>query len=239
MRVGMLSNLATETGSFLLVGSSGFDKFNPEQRQTMRLSNSAFLFSPLGETLGRYDKILLLPFDEYLPLRRYVKWPSWLVSDMIDSLPGKDKTIFDMGKAKFAVLICWENMFPELFREMASKGVQFMVSMTNEGFTRNPAGHYQMLAVNVFRAIENRVAIARTASTGVSCIIEPNGRIVDRVKDLTGRDVDVEGYLVGQIPLTSERSFYNRYGDWFIYIISLVVIGIIAWHEIVRRYFLK
>jgi apolipoprotein N-acyltransferase len=96
-----------------------------------------------------------------------------------------------------------------------------------------------MLAVNVFRAIENRVAIARTASTGVTCIIEPNGRIVDRVKDLTGRDVDVEGYLVGQIPLTSERSFYNRYGDWFIYIISLVVIGIIAWHEIVRRYFLK
>ncbi|HUU53231.1 MAG TPA: hypothetical protein VMW44_01155, partial [Candidatus Bathyarchaeia archaeon] len=74
---------------------------------------------------------------------------------------------------------------------------------------------------------------------GVSCIIEPNGRIVDRVKDERGRDVDVEGYLVGQIPLTSERSFYNKSGDWFIYIISLLVFGIIVWHEIIRKYFLK
>jgi apolipoprotein N-acyltransferase len=238
-RVDMLSDLARETGSFLLVGSSGFDKFNPEQRQTMRLSNSAFLFSPLGEMLGRYDKIRLLPFDEYLPLRRYIKWPSWIASDMIDSLPGKEKTVFDMGKARFAVLICWENMFPEQFREMASNGVQFMVSMTNEGFTRNPVGHYQMLAVNVFRAIENHVAIIRTASTGVSCIIEPNGRIVDRVVDGKRRDVDAEGYLVGKIPLTSERSFYNRYGDWFIYVISVVVIGMIIWSELIRKYFLK
>jgi len=239
MRVGMLSNLARETESFLLVGSSGFDKFNPEQRQTMRLSNSAFLFSPLGEMLDRYDKIRLLPFDEYLPLRGYLKWPSWIASDMIDSLPGKKKTIFDMGKAKFAVLICWENMFPELFREMASKGVQFMVSMTNEGFTNNSVGHYQMMAVNVYRAVENHIAIIRTASTGVSCIIEPNGRIVDRVKDGNNRDVDVEGYLVGHITLTSERSFYNRYGDWFIYVISLVLIGIIVWRELIRKYVLK
>ena len=238
-RVGMLSELAREAGSFLLVGSSGFDKFNPEQRQTMRLSNSAFLFSTLGEMLNRYDKIRLLPFDEYLPLRGYVKWPSWIASDMIDSLPGKEKTIFDMGGIRFAVLICWENIFPEQFREMASKGVHFMVSMTNEGFTRNSTGHYQMLAVNVFRAVENHVAIARTASTGVSCIIEPNGRIVDRVKDGRGHDVDVEGYLVGKIPLTSERSFYNRYGDWFIYVITVVVIGIIVWNAILRKYFLK
>jgi apolipoprotein N-acyltransferase len=189
--------------------------------------------------LRRYDKIRLLPFDEYLPLRKYVKWPSWIASDMIDSLPGKEKTIFDMGRAKFAVLICWENMFPELFREMASKGVQFMVSMTNEGFTRNPVGHHQMLAVNVFRAIENHVAIARTASTGVSCIIEPGGRIVDRVKDGAGRDVDVEGYLVGNIPLISDRSFYNRYGDWFIVVISVVIFGIIIWRAIIRKYVLK
>lgn len=236
-RVGMLSALARETESFLLVGSSGFDKFNPEQRRTKRLANSAFLFSPLGEILGRYDKILLLPFDEYLPLREYVKWPSWIAADMIDALPGTEKTIFEVDGKKFAVLICWENMFPELFREMASKGVQFMVSMTNEGFTKNPAGHAQMLAVNVFRAVENNVAIARTASTGVSCIIDPQGRIIDRVKDERGRDVDVEGSVVGRIPLTSERSFYNRYGDWFLFVTASFVLGIVLWHAIIRKYF--
>jgi len=144
-----------------------------------------------------------------------------------------------MGKARFGVLICWENMFPELFREIASKGVQFMVSMTNEGFTKNSVGHYQMLAVNVFRAVENRVSIIRTASTGVSCIIEPNGRIVDRVMDGTARDVDVEGYLVGHIPLTSERSLYNQYGDWFVYVISVMIIGMIIWSLFIRRHVLK
>jgi apolipoprotein N-acyltransferase len=228
MRVRMLSELAQEMGSFLLVGSSGFDKFNPEQRQTWRLSNSAFLFSPQGKMLDKYDKIRLLPFDEYLPLRGFIKWPSWVASDMIDSLPGKHKTIFNMGDVRFAVLICWENMFPEQFREMAAKGVQFMVSMTNEGFTKVPVGHYQMLAVNVLRAVENHVAIARISSTGVSCIIEPNGRIVDRVRDHNSNDVNVEGYLVDEIPLSSKRTFYSRYGDWFIYTLSGIFIVFIS-----------
>ena len=99
-----------------------------------------------------------------------------------------------------------------------------MVSMTNEGFTKVPIGHYQMLAVNALRAVENHVAIARISSTGVSCIIEPNGRIVDRVKDRNLNDVDVEGYLVGEIPLSSERTFYNRHGDWFVYGLSVMLV---------------
>lgn len=223
VRVRMLSDLAQRTGSFLLFGSSGFDKFNREQRQTNRLSNSAFLLSPQGQMLGRYDKIRLLPFDEYLPLRGVIKWPSWVASDMIDSFPGKEMTIFNMGKARFGVLICWENMFPEQFRKMAARGVDFMVSMTNEGFTNVPTGHHQMLAVNTLRAVENHVAIARISSTGVSCIIEPNGRIVDRVRDHDSNDVNVEGYLVGQVPLSSERTFYNRHGDWFVYGLSIIL----------------
>lgn len=235
VRVRMLSDLAQQTGSFLLFGSSGFDKFNREQRQTNRLSNSAFLLSPKGQMLGRYDKIRLLPFDEYLPLRGYMKWPSWVASEMIDSFPGKEMTIFNMGKARFAVLICWENMFPEQFRKMAAEGVDFMVSMTNEGFTNVPTGHYQMLAVNALRAVENHVAIARTSSTGVSCIIDPNGRIVDRVRDHNSNDVNVEGYLVSQIPLSSERTFYNRYGDLFVYFLSVALIGFISMNVIVRK----
>lgn len=227
MRVRMLSDLAQKTGSFLLFGSSGFDKFNREQRQTNRLSNTAFLLSPQGQMLGKYNKIRLLPFDEYLPLRGYVKWPSWIASDMIDSLPGKEMTIFNMGKARFGVLICWENMFPDQFRKMAAKGVDFMVSMTNEGFTNVPTGHYQMLAVNTLRAVENHVTIVRTSSTGVSCIIEPDGRIMDRVKDQNSNDVNVEGYLVAQIPLSSQRTFYNRHGDLFAYISSgIFLLGI-------------
>ena len=228
MRVKMLSSLARETGSSLLIGSSGFDKFITDQKKTRRVANSAFLFSPQGEIIGRYDKMRLLPFDEYLPMRNYVKWPSWIVSNITDAQPGEEMTIFSMKGVKFGVLICWEYMFPDQFREMAIKGVDFMVNMTNEGFTRTPVAHYQMLAMSVFRAVENNVSIARTASTGVSAIIEPDGRIRSKVHDQNLRDVDVEGYLVDEIPLSSKRTFYSRYGDWFIYTLSGIFIVFIS-----------
>ncbi len=138
---------------------------------------------------------------------------------MKDSQRGKELTIFDMNRAKFGVLICWESLFPDQFRKMTAQGVDFMVSMTNEGFTDIPAAHHQMFAMNVFRAIENHVPVIRTASTGVSAIIDPTGRVIARVKDYNSKYVNVEGYLVGQIPLSSERTFYNRYGDWFVYLL--------------------
>jgi apolipoprotein N-acyltransferase len=220
-----LSGLARETRSYLLFGSSGYDKFNAEQRKSDRLANSAFLLTSEGQFAGRYDKIRLLPFDEYLPLRDRVKWPSWIVSPDLN----------DAGKGKFGVLICWENLFPDLFRKMAAKGVDFMVSMTNEGFTDAPAAHYQMLAMNVFRAIENRVSIVRTASTGVSAIIEPSGRIVSRVQDSGAHDVNVEGFAVGRILLSKERSFYTRHGDWFVYALSGIVVWVI-FKELLEKY---
>jgi len=227
--VGKLSDLATGAGTYLLIGAAGFDKFNLEQRMTRRVANSAFLFSPTGKILGRYDKIFLLPFDEYIPLRGRLDWPSWIVPPgMVDSLPGKEKTVFRMGKTRFCVLICWENMFPDLFREMAAQGVDFMVGMTNEAFIgKSPAGHYQMFALYVLRAVENHVSLVRTSSTGVSAIVDPYGRITTRVRSQEGKDVDVEAVAEGTVPLTAERTFYTRYGDWFVYLLFVLMAGFV------------
>ena len=82
--------------------------------------------------------------------------------------------------------------------------------------------------MNVFRAIENHVAIVRTAPTGVSAIISPTGQISSRVHDISARDVNVEGYLVGEVPLVSERSFYNRYGDWFVSLLAVILVGFLV-----------
>jgi apolipoprotein N-acyltransferase len=148
---------------------------------------------------------------------------------MVDSLPGKEKTVFRTDKARFGVLICWENMFPELFREMAAQGVDFMVGMTNEAFIgKSPVGHYQMFALYVLRAVENHVSLVRTSSTGVSAIVDPNGRITTRVRDPKGRDVDVEALAVGSVPLTAERTFYTRHGDWFVYLLFALLTGFVA-----------
>lgn len=210
-----LGSLARAAGSYLLVGSSGRDK-RSSGRQRTRSANSAFLFAPDGQPAGRYDKMLLLPFNEYLPLRGRLRWPSWIVGDVTDAVPGAERTIFRAGSARFGVLICWENLFPEAFRRSAARGVDFMVSMTNEAFITSPAAHYQMLAMNVFRAIENRVAIVRTATTGVSAVVDPSGRITARLRDADGSDVNAVGVLTAEVLLSAERSFYTRHGDWFV-----------------------
>jgi apolipoprotein N-acyltransferase len=116
-------------------------------------------------------------------------------------------------------------------------GAQFMVSVTNEGFLGHTSGPYQSLAINIFRAVENRIAIARSAPTGVTAFINPDGKIVERVRDNKGKDLFVSGFLVRDIPLTNQKTLYTIYGDIFAY----VVIGISALMILVsilpRRFF--
>lgn len=222
--VDLLGNLARRTGAWLLVGSSGFDKLDPRQRREGRVSNSAFLFSPEGRIVGRYDKMRLLPFDEYLPLRGQVRWPAWVADPrMTDARPGEALTVFRLGERRFGALICWENYFPEQARDLRDLGGEFLVSMTNEGFTSLPAAHRQMFAMNVLRAVEAGLPVVRTASTGISAIIAPSGRIVGRVRGEDGRDTGVAGHTTVALPAARGRTFYQRHGDWVVWISALVL----------------
>lgn len=214
-----LGRIAQEINAYLLIGAAGFDKFKPEQQERKRIANSAFLFSPSGRIDDRYDKIRLLPFDEYLPLRNIIPWPGWLVNlKMKDHYPGKELTVFMVGKALFGVQICFENMFPEQSRALVLKGASFLVGQTNESFTSSMSGLKQNLAYYVFRAIENRVPLLRSSTTGISCIIDADGRIVARNQDSEGRETGVSGAVTGQIMLNNKMSFYTQYGDVFSYV---------------------
>jgi apolipoprotein N-acyltransferase len=218
--------LAQEIKSYIVVGGSGHQKDKPKKPGYLPYSNSEFLISPEGGIDGQYNKILLTPFNEYVPLRSFIRWPQWITTAKEDFIPGTEYVLFHILGTSFGTPICWENMFADHFRRFVAKGAQFMVIVTNEGFFGNSSsvGQYQTLAMNVFRAVENRVAIARASTTGVSCFINPNGAIVDRVKDGNGRDLFVSGILVRDIPLAEKKAFYTCYGDVFAYI----VIGITA-----------
>ena len=99
-----------------------------------------------------------------------------------------------------------------------------MVSATNEGFLRSTVAPYQTLAMNVFRAVENRVAVARAATTGISAFISPYGEILARIEDENNNDISVAGILVRDIPLSDKKTFYTRFGDIF----AFLTIGISA-----------
>ncbi|MBP2674170.1 MAG: lnt [Deltaproteobacteria bacterium] len=199
----------------LLVGGSGREKDSARRPGDPVHSNSEFLLSPGGRVEGTYHKIRLLPFNEYLPLERWIGWPGWITNLKSSFIPGTEYTLFSAGGARFGTPICWENMFPEDFRRFVLEGADFMVGVTNEGFLGRTKGPYQTLATYVFRAVENRVAVVRSAPTGVSAFIGPDGEILSRVRNASGEDLYVPGILVRDIPLETRRGFYTRHGDVF------------------------
>ncbi len=176
--------------------------------------NSACLISKDGSLGGVYNKIHLVPFGEYLPLP--------FIFGFIDNMyeiagwtKGKEYTLFDIKGNKFGVLICFEDIFSDLVRGFINQGADFMLNITNDAwFGRSPEA-YQHLQASVFRAVENRVNIVRAANTGVSCFIDPYGRVIDRVSS-KNEDIFIQGYKTQTIFIKEMDTFYTRFGDLFV-----------------------
>jgi apolipoprotein N-acyltransferase len=210
---GKVSSFAGEIHTPLLIGAA-----------TSRGSlfyNSALLIYKDGRLLNRYDKLHLVPFGEYIPLRRVFGFLETVVP-IGDFARGREYTVFTLPASsrvptKFSVLICFEDLFPELSREFVSRGADLLVNITNDAWYEKTSAANQHFQASVFRAVENRIFLVRSANTGISGFISPRGNILSLIKDSAGRDIFVSGYntrdiVVSQRPLT----FYTRHGDIFI-----------------------
>ncbi len=229
-----VKQLVEETEVPLLLGSTMHQKFKEQSSKGMLFKNSAFLIEPgKREDIQEYSKLILVPFGEYVPMEGIIPW-SWIqVPEVANYVPGEKWTVFDLPGFRFSVTICWESIFPDLVRNFVKSGAQLIVNITNESWYRDTAGPYQFLSASVFRAVENRVYVVRCANTGVSCFIDPFGRIVDRVKDDKGRDTYVQGVLTRTILPGSPKTFYTRYGDWLVWagfgwLALLLVFGLVV-----------
>jgi apolipoprotein N-acyltransferase len=176
--------------------------------------NSAYLASPPGELAGRYDKIHLVPFGEYVPLSKLLFFIGSLGEGIGDFKSGKKIFNFSIPQGQFGVLICFEIIFPDLCRRFVKDGADFLVTITNDAWFGRTSAPYQHFSMATFRAIENRVFIARAANTGISGFIDPSGRIVKQGGIFT------EEAMNGMIRLSSEKTFYTLYGDIFAWICS-------------------
>ncbi|HNW39466.1 MAG TPA: apolipoprotein N-acyltransferase [Candidatus Omnitrophota bacterium] len=177
--------------------------------------NSALLIDQRGSPAAFYSKLHLVPFGEYIPLKNIFPFLETIVP-IGDIQPGREYTIFKQP-ADFGVLICFEDLFPELSREFVRRGAKFLVNITNDAWYKEGSAPYQHFAASVFRSVENRVYLARAANTGISGFIDPSGRILGVVRDAQGKEIFVQGYLTRSIGLAkTKRTFYNRYGDFFI-----------------------
>ncbi|MGH7229712.1 MAG: apolipoprotein N-acyltransferase, partial [Nitrospiraceae bacterium] len=200
----------------LLFGSPAFRHFLNGRPY---LLNSAYLLSPDGVILGRYDKRHLVPFGEYIPLRPVLFFLDKLVEGIGDFEAGTNATVLDLpigsgaerSSVKFGVVICYEVIFPNLVREFVANGAQFMVTITNDAWFGKSAAAFQHFGMVVLRAVENRVAFARSANTGISGFIDPQGRI------LHATPVFTEEVVIDRIPVGRVRTFYTQQGDLFAY----------------------
>jgi len=175
--------------------------------------NSALLISGNADLLKQYDKLHLVPFGEYIPFRRFLRFLD-TIAPIGDIAGGKDYAIFKFP-ADFGVLICFEDVFPELARDFVKRGAKFLVNITNDAWFGKTSEACQHLAASVFRAIENRVYLVRSANTGISAFISPLGKIVSLLSDEKGNNIFIQGYKTEEIYIFGRtRSFYNRYGDF-------------------------
>ena len=212
-----LRDLAGQLKTSLLVGSIRF--------QDQRYFNSALLFSSAGTLAGVYDKLHLVPFGEYIPLRRFLPGVERILP-IEDFTSGTNFEIFSVpapncGIIKFGVLICFEDTLNSLAREFVRRGADVLINMTNDGWFGDTACPYQHLQASVLRAVENRVFVLRAANTGVSCFIDDCGRVIVRVHDSLGKETFVTGYGSGLVYKTARSSLYTKIGDVFVFLCSV------------------
>lgn len=200
-----VASFAARTDVPVFSGFADYD-YGPADRVTQR--NCAGLFAPDGSLGTPYAKRHLVPFGERMPFQSVIPALGKLELGQAEWTPGDSVVLFPGPGGPFACLICFESIFPDLARESVRRGARWLVNVTNDEWFGNSAALEQHAAMAVFRAVENRVPIARCANTGLSWIIDGRGRVTARAPSFT--TAIVTGALAGAGPPTP----YTRLGDW-------------------------
>jgi apolipoprotein N-acyltransferase len=168
-----------------------------------------------------YRKIVLVPFGERIPYADAVpfliKPLKWGVG-ISNWSRGKDTTVFRLEDGlRFSTVICYESVFPGFVREFVRKGADFLVIITNDGWYGKSSGPYQHAAYAIFRAIENRRAVVRSANTGISEFINPYGQYIGKLTKLEERAT-----LFANIPIDDQITFYSEHGNWIAHLAEII-----------------
>jgi apolipoprotein N-acyltransferase len=214
------TNLVVAHHVWMILGSDdAVPRPGPDEGQ-FDFYNSSFLVTPRGEIAGVYRKRRLVIFGEYIPLERWLPFMKYLTPVGGSFAEGRAAVPFVMPdlRVKTSVLICFEDIFPNMDREYVQDDTDFLLNLTNNGWFGESAAQWQHAANAVFRAVENRIPLVRCANNGLTCWVDPYGGMHD-VYFANSTDIYRAGYKVADIPLlgsghTRTLTFYTRHGDW-------------------------
>ncbi len=205
--------IARDSGSDFLLG---VDDWKMDATGRWQASNSAILLAPSGLRMFTYDKIHLVPFGEYVPLRRWLTFASKLTAEIGDFEPGNQYRAGNLPGGKFSVFICFEAVFPDEVRRFVANGAELLINISNDGWFVGSAAPPQHLMMARVRAVENRRWLLRDTNKGFTVDVDPYGRYVARF------EINQLGVVTAPYSFRSDRTLYTRWGDWWSWLCVLV-----------------
>jgi apolipoprotein N-acyltransferase len=203
-------------------------------------TNSAVLLTPEGQRVFTYDKIHLVPFGEYVPLRNWIKFAGRLTADISDFTPGTEYRVGELpgiaggvgasgssaasagAEDKFGTFICYEAIFPDEIRRFAKNGADLLINISNDGWFGRSSAPPQHLMMARVRAVENRRWLLRDTNNGYTVDVDPYGRIVARMP------TDIRGELDAPYAFRDDLTLYTHFGNWFSWLCVFVSIALIG-----------
>ena len=214
---GLLRRVAREGRVPILVGSDQVVRGRPDEWY-----NAAVLVRADGSDGGFYRKMHLVPFGEFVPMRRLLFFVGPLVEAIGSGFDaGVDPTVLPVAGHSISVAICYEVVYPALVREFVLRGSELLTTITNDSWFGNTSAPYQHFAQASMRAIEEGRYLVRAANTGISGIVDPYGRVLDRT------DIFEPGVVVGRARFLKTVTPYARWGDVFAYASVVAVVAAI------------
>ena len=216
-----LRQLAQAHRLHLLFGNDDRDKLADGR---LRYFVGAKMLDPSGELVLRYHKIRLVPFGEYVPLQPLLtlggRYAAKLVDQVADFTPGSEHVVGLVDGHPVGATICYEAIFPDMVRGFGANGAELLVNITNDAWYGRSSAPHQHLAMAAFRAVENGKYLVRAANTGISAVVDPHGRILERTP------LFEPTIIVRDVPFVPGTTFYGRHGDvfaWTCFAIALVL----------------
>ena len=213
-----LHTLAVSTRAPLIVGSTSLDPHGLHSD----MYNSALFIEADGAVAGRYDKIHLVPWGEYIPFKQFFSFAKNLTQQAGDMTHGWRRVLFSTDGHRFGVFICYEEIFGDEVRLFVKRGAEVLVNISNDGWYGDSAAPWQTLNMSRMRALENRRWIVRDTNTGLTTIIDPYGRLTASVPR------HVLTSLAARYGYRNDITFYTEHGDVFAYSCGIISFAVLA-----------
>jgi apolipoprotein N-acyltransferase len=221
-----VATLAQAVGAPLVIGGIGAAYSDADQ--AWRDFNSAMIFGPDGSRQGRYDKIHLVPFGEYIPFKNLLVFARKLTGRVSEFSRGADRSVFLLPaqngtRHRYGFFICYEAVFADEVRHFARNGAEVLVNISDDGWYGDTSAPWQHLNMARMRAIENRRWLLRDTNSGVTAAIDPYGRVR---QSIPRHQTDA---LPAQYAFRDDITFYTAHGDVFAWGCAILSIGVLLW----------